>query len=171
VTRGFGFDNKRRWKEEQHPSNTWFTPEWLLERIRPLLGGSIDLDPCTVPENPTGAERFYTRHDDGILQPWDAKAIFCNPPFGPTLIHWAEKCATAHAAGAKVVLLVSTRPETGWFQAALRESDTVLFLSGRLAFQGLDRHTAMPCTLFGFGVDLSPLNDLGCVLKPTEEAA
>jgi hypothetical protein len=164
MSRGFGFDNGRRWKAENHPSNTWFTPGWLLERLVPILGGSIALDPCTVPENPVGANRFYTKDDDGILQPWIAETIFCNPPFGPTLPHWSQKCVTAGLSGYKVVLLVSTRPETEWYQIALRRSSTACFLKGRLAFEGLDRHTAMPCSLLGFNVDFSSLDDLGCVL-------
>lgn len=164
-----GRDNRKRWRVESHPSNTWFTPSDLVARFRAVMGG-IDLDPCTVDSNPVGAERFYTAKDDGILMPWDASMVFCNPPFGPTLTHWVEKCKTAAAAGSKVILLVSTRPENAYYQSALEAADSVLMIRGRLAFQGMDRHTAIPCTVFGFNVSLAALSDLGVVLTRDEAA-
>lgn len=159
-----GRDNRKRWRVESHPSNTWFTPAELTSRFREIMG-SIELDPCTVAENPVGAQRFYTAKDDGILMPWDARTVFCNPPFGPTLVHWVEKCKVAAASGAQVILLVSTRPENAYYQAALEAADSVLMIRGRLAFQGMDRHTAIPCTVFGFNVSLASLSDWGVVLS------
>lgn len=56
-------------KTEQSPESCWRTPQWLVERIRSVLGG-IDLDPCTSADNPVEAQGFIAPPDDGILTPW-----------------------------------------------------------------------------------------------------
>jgi hypothetical protein len=42
------------------------TPPYVLEPVRRLLGG-IEPDPCTEPDNPVGADRFYAPPVDGTL--------------------------------------------------------------------------------------------------------
>jgi hypothetical protein len=44
---------------EDHPNQAQLTPEYVLTAVRRILG-TIELDPCTEPDNPVGAERFYT---------------------------------------------------------------------------------------------------------------
>lgn len=57
-----------------------FTPPWLLERVRRVMG-AIDLDPCSCTEAQAnvGAGRWYSAADDGLDQPW-AGRVFINPP-------------------------------------------------------------------------------------------
>ena len=82
-------------KSEQHPESCWRTPAWLVERIRGLFGGEINLDPCTDNDNPTKALKFYTPADDGILQSWERANIYVNPPYGRTIAKWIEKSLIA----------------------------------------------------------------------------
>ena len=145
--------------------NVWLTPEWLLDRIRFALGGQIDLDPCTQPDNPCKATDFIATPDDGILLPWSTGRVFCNPPFSAaTAHHWVDKCLVARSGGSTVILLLPLRLETKALQTALRYADETLIFSGRIAFQGMTRHTALPCVLFSFGVSLKSMADLGVVL-------
>jgi hypothetical protein len=51
------FDNEKRRRPEHHDRQAMLTPAYVLEPIRKLLSGSIGLDPCTEPDNPTRAER------------------------------------------------------------------------------------------------------------------
>jgi hypothetical protein len=44
-----------------------------------VLGGIV-LDPCTEPDNPTGASTFYYPPQDGCVLTWDARTVWCNPP-------------------------------------------------------------------------------------------
>ena len=48
------FDNAKRRRTDEHDRQAMATPPYVLEPIRSLLGG-IGLDPCTDPDNPTGA--------------------------------------------------------------------------------------------------------------------
>lgn len=70
----------------QHSSRSdrWFTPPWILEKVRVVLGGRIELDPASESEanKYVRAERFFTKEQDGLSQPWEADSIFLNPPGG-----------------------------------------------------------------------------------------
>ena len=62
----------------------WYTPPWLYERARLIMGG-IDLDPAThqkAIKMGNKATRYFTKEDDGLKQDWGkGLRIFCNPPF------------------------------------------------------------------------------------------
>jgi hypothetical protein len=62
------FDNDLRYRDASHPSNTQFTPSYVLDRVLADLGGVIGLDPCTTPDNPVGAETFYAPPVDGACR-------------------------------------------------------------------------------------------------------
>ena len=59
----------------------WYSPELVVEPARALLGG-IELDPasCAVANRTVRAERFFTREQDGLSQPWKARTVFLNAP-------------------------------------------------------------------------------------------
>src|SRR5690348_16135896 len=77
----------------------WQTPEWILERVRHVIGGQIELDPATTEDNPTKALRFYTAQENGLTQPWSASSIFLNPPWsrrqGIRLRPWLQRARDA----------------------------------------------------------------------------
>jgi phage N-6-adenine-methyltransferase len=72
-------DKEREKLIESLDSDVWETPDYVIESVR-LAMGSIDLDPATKPSNPTGAERFYTKDDDGLRQRWEGR-VYLNPPY------------------------------------------------------------------------------------------
>lgn len=61
----------------------WYTPPEIVEPARELLGG-IELDPasCEVANRGVRADRFFTREQDGLIQPWCARTAFLNAPGG-----------------------------------------------------------------------------------------
>lgn len=164
------FDNAKRRRPEHHARQAMLTPSYALEPIRNLLGG-IDLDPCTEPDNPTGAAQFYCLPDDGAALPWEAARIFCNPPYGEARERWVRRCAKAAVDGKQVVLLVPAHTETRIFQEALYGCQTVLFFQARLRFGVLRENRRQEAAshgsaLFGYNVDLSPLSpSLGVVMR------
>lgn len=171
MTARHRFNNDLRYRDEADPRQVHLTPDYILDPVRRLLGG-IDLDPCTEPDNPTGALRFYTPPQDGADLPWDALSIFVNPPYGKARERWVRKCISAEMSGSKVVLLMPAHTDTRMFQLAMMTADSALFLKGRVKFGVLrpNRRQAAashPSVLIGWNVDLSLITGLGIALRPS----
>ncbi len=125
----------------------WETPQWLFDELSWIYGG-FTLDPCATREN-AKCERFFTRSEDGLAQPWGGK-VFCNPPYGREIGQWVEKAYGASLTGALVVCLLPARTDTRWWQDYAWRGH-VWFLRGRLKF-GLAKHAApFPSAIVTFG--------------------
>ena len=127
------FDNDKRRRPEGHARQAMLTPEYVLAPVRALFGGAIGLDPCTDPDNPTGALQFYCLPADGCVLPWEAASVFCNPPYGLARDRWVERCIT-EGKRRQVVLLIPSHTETRIFQVALAACRSVCFVKARLRF-------------------------------------
>lgn len=68
---------------ERLDTDIWGTPQWVLDLARGVMG-SIDLDPCTQAHNPTKADQFFTKADDGLKQKWHGR-VWLNPPYSQPL--------------------------------------------------------------------------------------
>ena len=161
------FDNAKRRRPDDHARQAMLTPEYVMEPVRALLG-VIGLDPCTEPDNPTGAAKWYSLPSDGCSLPWDAETVWCNPPYGEAKNRWVDRCIQ-EGATRKVLLLIPSHTETRTFQRALAACTSVLMIRARLRFgvlrdNGTQEAASHGSAMFGFGVDLAPLADLGAVL-------
>jgi len=166
VSAGSRFNNELRYRDDIHPNQTQLTPPYALEPIRWALGGSIELDPCTEPDNPTEAERFYSLPVDGAVEPWDAASIFCNPPYSKARERWVLRCIEAADAGSRVALLIPAHPDTRIFQKAMQSADAVTFVQGRLKFgiprdNGRQQAASHGSAIITWGCDTSQLEPLG----------
>jgi hypothetical protein len=143
------------------------TPPYVLEPVRAALGGRIALDPCTEPDNPTGAERFYTVEDDGLAHPWGwADSIYINPPYGEARGAWLKYAALCGASGTPVVVLVPAHTDTRIFQDALSTASAMVLIKGRVKFGVLRENrrqeaASHPSALIGWNVDLRECEHLG----------
>lgn len=165
----FRFRQELRRRPEEHPNQAQLTPEYVLKYVRSVLG-TIELDPCTEPDNPVDAERFYCLPTDGCSEPWDAKTIYCNPPYGEVRDRWVKRCIAAAREGKRVVLLMPSATDTRTFQFAFAHCDSAIFIAGRLKFRlardnGRQRAASHGSTLYGFNVDLRSC-PLGVCAKP-----
>lgn len=163
------FDNEKRRRGEGHHRQAMLTPAYVLGPIRSLLGG-IGLDPCTEPDNPTGAERFYCPPQDGCVLSWDAATVFVNPPYGEAKDRWVRR-SMEEGRRRKVVLLIPAHTETRVFQGALGACVSVVLVRARIRFGVLRPNRRQEAAshgsaIFGFGVDVTALGGLGCVLRP-----
>lgn len=166
------FDNEKRRRPDEHARQAMLTPGYVLEPIRELLGG-IGLDPCTEPDNPTGASTFYHLPMDGCTLPWEEPTVFCNPPYGEARDRWVARCIE-EGQRRKVILLIPSHTETRTFQRCLRACTSVLLVQARLRFGVLRENRRQEAAshgsaIFGFGVDVSPLVDAipGVVVMPS----
>lgn len=162
------FDNDKRRRGDNHDRQRMLTPEYVLEPIRELLGG-IGLDPCTEPDNPTRADKWYSLPQDGCELPWDMPTVFCNPPYGEARNRWVDRCIEEGQHRA-VVLLIPSHTETRIFQKALASCVSVVFVQARLRFGVLRENRRQEAAshgsaILGFGVDVKPLSGLGIVLS------
>lgn len=161
------FDNAKRRRSDDHMRQAMLTPDYVLEPVIRLLDG-IELDPCTEPDNPTNATIFYSLPLDGCELPWNASTVFCNPPYGEAKDRWVKKCIQ-EGYNRKVILLIPSHTETRIFQIALNFCNSVIFVKARLRFGVLRENRRQEAAshgsaIFGFGVDVSPLNELGVVM-------
>ena len=118
-------------------SNEWYSPAWIVEPAREVMGG-FDLDPASCEEaNATiRADRFFTVADDGLAQAWSGR-VWCNPPYSDKdLIRWVTKLVEAADSGAvsEAVLLLGAYVETRMGQVALGRCDAVAFPARRVQF-------------------------------------
>jgi hypothetical protein len=85
--------------------------------------GSIALDPasCEIANRIVQAERFYSIADDGLLMDWKATTLFCNPPYGESIL-WTEKFTKEYQKGNfnAGILLVNMTPGYQWFEKLWR---------------------------------------------------
>ena len=107
-------------------SNEWYTPARYIEAAREVMG-TIDLDPasCELANRIVRAAHYYTKEDNGLLQPWFGN-VWLNPPYGHTkggvsMSHqraFAEKLLREYAAGKvnQAVILSLGNPNSVWFQ-------------------------------------------------------
>lgn len=160
------FDNRLRYRDDAHPNQRQLTPPYVLEPVRQELGGVIELDPCTEPDNPTAALRFYFPPQDGAALPWDAATIFVNPPYSKARERWVGRCTAAAEAGSKVVLLMPAATDTRIFQRAAGSATAIVFVRGRVKFGVLRANrrqeaASHPSVLVGWNVRLDACVPLG----------
>lgn len=164
------FNNDLRYREGDHAAQRQLTPPYVLEPVRAALGGTIDLDPCTEPDNPTGARDFITIKDDGLAQRWGGVGtIFVNPPYSKAREPWVQKCVSAGGRGQRVILLMPAHTDTRIWHEAMRTASAVCFIKGRVKFGVLRANrrqeaASHPSALIGWNVTLRECEVLGHVV-------
>ena len=63
-------------------TDQWYTPIEIIERVKLVFGGTIDLDPasCEEANKTVGALHYFDEQQDGLKQQWFGN-VFCNPPY------------------------------------------------------------------------------------------
>lgn len=146
-------------------SQSWCTPHKYVQAVKAVLGGEIDLDPCSNKYSIVNARVEYSlpKHD-GLKETWDYRTIYVNPPYGidkerkTSIKHWIAKCAAAYEEyGSEVIALVPVAANTGhWKKYIFTRAKSVCFLyDTRLRFleNGLDagKGAPMACAMVYWG--------------------
>jgi len=122
-------------------TDEWPTPQSFFDTLDAEF--KFTLDPCATPKN-AKCKTYFTRSDDGLRQPWGKHRVFCNPPYGRTIIDWAKKCYEASQSGATVVFLVPARTDTRWFHNWVYGKAEIRFIKGRLKFGNSEQSAPFP---------------------------
>jgi hypothetical protein len=160
------FDNDLRYRDGAHPAQTQLTPLYVLRLVEHDLGGAIGLDPCSTPENPTRAQRFYAPPMDGLALAWNRDGIFVNPPYGKAREPWVRRCMDAAGRGSRCILLMPAATDTRIWQRAASSASAVVLVQGRLKFGVLRPNrrqvaASHPSALIGWNVGLDACSALG----------
>lgn len=127
-------------------SAEWSTPQDFFDRLNLVYGFALDV--CATADNAKCA-RYYTRADNGLLQPW-AGTCWMNPPYGREIGKWVKKAYQSARDGATVVCLLPARTDTAWFHEYCLRGE-IEFLRGRLKFVGSTHNAPFPSMLVVFG--------------------
>lgn len=112
--------------DENRIKDEFYTPAWLFEQ----MALRFDLDVAA----PAGgvawipADRYLTKEDDGLVQPWEG-LVWCNPPFSG-MAQWARKFID-HGRG---ILLAALPSNTTWFPELCRNGALIWFHDKGLRF-------------------------------------
>ena len=127
------------------------TKREFIDQLEARFGAPFTLDVAAAPHN-AKAERYYTRADDGLLQPWTGR-VWCNPPYSRLkgvmdLGNWVRKAWfewendwRGERPERIVMLLPANRTEQAWWQDHVEPFRDrpgsplrVEFLRGRMRF-------------------------------------
>lgn len=129
----------------------WCTPQELVDIVRRVFDGRIDLDPASNPWSKVGAEREVWLESwaegrevpvrvavgDGLREPWSGN-VFVNPPYGKTLddfMQRARRAGLTHEWGpASVIMLVKCATSRRCWQRTVPFAKAVCFIDGRVEF-------------------------------------
>lgn len=114
--------------------------------------GRMMFDLAADKDNSKCGSCFFSIEDDSLSQKWRGYGnLWLNPPYadiGP----WAEKCAVASAAGAKIFMLVPASVGSNWYMDFVEPYAYVLALNPRLSFDGKNAYpkdVILACYLHG----------------------
>ena len=106
-----------------HATPEYYTPRWLMARIRAFLGDDF-YDPCPA--------SYGKPVVNGLAERWHG-AVYCNPPYGAEIGPWIRKAVTERGMR-EVILLIPAYTDTKWFQP-LFEGSSICFMAGRVRFE------------------------------------
>jgi hypothetical protein len=123
-------------------SDSWYTPADIVERVRLVFGGSIDLDPCSCLEANAivSASKYYDKSQDGLAASnrWGG-AVFLNPPYGMSggasvAERFVDRALREYSTGAvsSVVMLLRAGFGCRWLQKVVGYPHCILWR--RVAF-------------------------------------
>lgn len=128
--------------DDRPDGGEWATPQSFFDVLDAEFHFTLDV--AASDEN-AKCQRYYTKADDGLTQPWDG-VVFCNPPYGRALGKWLVKGRDAALHGSTVVFLIPARTDTRWFHEHVHNvADEIRFIKGRLNFEHKDgTHSRAP---------------------------
>lgn len=150
-------------------SDDWRTPPSILAPVRRAYcegpDYQIDLDPCSQPDNPTGARDFWCLENgtDGLVTTWlrepAANVVFVNPPFSQ-LKAWSAKVLEEALIGTRMVVVAKATFCTAWFKLLMLASRGVVLLAPeRIAYlkpdsgEGVANSPTFETALFPINLD------------------
>lgn len=132
-------------------TDLWETPQEFFNKLDAKFHFTLDV---AANDQNHKCERYYTRQQDGLSQPWDG-VIWCNPPYGREIGKWVEKAYKENCErGTIVVMLLPARTDTRWFHNYIYGKADIQFIKGRLKFGGGKNSAPFPSMVVTYGEDV-----------------
>lgn len=162
-------------RTNSHQSSTsWCTPPKYVAVINSFFNNNIELDPCSNEFSLIDAKVcFSLPYKDGLIEEWNYKTIFVNPPYGAdrergtTIKDWIKKCEEAYQTyHAEVLALIPVATNTRhWKDYIFGKATGICFLyDTRLRFMlngELDEKGApMSCAMVYWGNEVNRFVEL-----------
>jgi len=116
-------------------NNEWYTPGYIIEAARNTMG-SIDLDPASsaIANQTVGAKNYYTKEDNGLIQPWHGN-IWLNPPYSRSLIsRFSSAVIDKRKEYEQAIVLVNNATDTLWYHNLGQNCNAACILCQRIKF-------------------------------------
>lgn len=102
----------------------WNTPIKIIEIVKKFFDGKIELDPCSNNNSLVCAEHnFILPLNDGLIEDWNYKTIYINPPFGrdfsrkTRIYDWVIKSIKSNKLyNSEIILLIPVATNTEHFK-------------------------------------------------------
>jgi hypothetical protein len=126
----------------------WCTPRALVDVIRRIFEGRIDLDPASNPWSVVDAEREVwlprwaegrvipprVEVDDGLKVEWRGN-VYVNPPYSAELLgRFMARAVDAAHYGANVIMLAPAKTSLVAWQAHVPKAPAICFVGGRVTY-------------------------------------
>ena len=112
----------------------WETPQQLFDKLN--LVYNFTLDPCATNEN-AKCKKYYTREDNGLSKDWKGEVVFMNPPYGREISKFVKKAYDEWLNNdCTTVAWLPARTDTKWFHDYIYQFAEIIFIKGRLKFEG-----------------------------------
>ena len=111
--------------------DNWETPPELFKTLDAEF--SFDLDAAANDSNHL-VDRYFTEQQNSLVQVWDGKAVWCNPPYS-MLEEFTRKAYEQHLDNHNtIVMLLPLYTDTRWWMTYCTQAHEVRMLKGRLRF-------------------------------------
>lgn len=130
--------NREVFSRTEETKDRWETPPYFFHALENYMkkyskNFKFTLDPASSEVNHL-CDKYYTYHENGLLQDWKGENVFVNPPYSD-IENWVKKC---YYEGQKdntiVVLLIPVRTDTKYWHKYCMKAERLLFCKGRVNF-------------------------------------
>lgn len=127
-------------------SDEWYTPKYILDYVKKIFEGEIEIDPCSNGITKIGSKINLTKEDNGLgHKGWDSGNIFINPPysmnkeFAKRVLNELKSCYNLQNNYIKkqnMAYLCHANTDTKWFTDLVNSKYCykVVFIKGRVKF-------------------------------------
>ena len=109
----------------------WQTPKGIFDTLDKEF--DFDVDICAS-ENNALCKYYFTQERSALEHDWTFYRAFINPPYSQTSLFLERAAQQARDNNITVVALVNANTDTKWFAEAVKTSNEVRLLTGRISF-------------------------------------